>query len=780
MPSQRFRFLKKLLYCTLISLVSAVSIAAPVETITIRGTSRYSRSTLLAYAAIAEGDEISESDVPQIIHNLYLTDFFDEIEVDYSEEQRSLLIAVKEKSVLGEIEFHGYSHFSKTDLTKALVEYKLEVGRPFNDRALENMIREIQKMYYLDGYYEAHLPFSIDTREDGTLSVSIQVQEGTTAKVSAINIHGNYAFPSYTLRSALSLQATNALTFVTSADKYSEYKIEQDTIALENFYHDHGYPDMRVVDKRIRLTETRRGIIIDIFIEEGDKQIITEIAIDAPIELELRSYDRPDTPLSWNQKVIDDYEAKIRDSLNLAGYVYGEIRQERFPISSAACKLVYHVYPGIQYRIRDYNIQGNILTNERVVRNFITRPEGTYYSAADLRSFQEGLMRSSIFNDVQINPHAVSSHEVDLHINLEEAKTKKVFATGAVSNLGYMWTVGFEDRNILGTGTKTVVKYESDREANVFQLALSNPYITTKNIEAYLNFERVQKSYQNDYMFFKQDRNIYSTTLGSTWLVKQDLRFGMSSNYFIEKDKNVKELVDNPGEQPWAHYLFGSVKLFRNMFNRYTLPDRGYRWELFSQASLPVGDYTYTDSGLSYQHYHPFGKTGFIFYQNLSARFMFPYGDSSKSVIPSTRLLTCGGSDDIRGYHYTSVGPEIQSLQSDGTYTYKTVGGNIKSTLKTELILPNSMFQIDYDQIRLSLFIDVAQLWRTVPVPDSYNENGNTYMSAEGVRATGGICLRFVSPILPPMIMSLNYPLIQKVRDKIKYEYYSFGSQMEF
>jgi outer membrane protein insertion porin family len=598
--------------------------------------------------------------------------------------------------------------------------------------------------------------------------------------VSAINIHGNYAFPSYTLRSVLSLQATNALTFVTSADKYSEYKIEQDRIVLENFYHDNGYPDMRVVDKRIRLTETMRGIIIDIFVEEGEKQNITEIVIDVPIKLELNRYYCPDVPFSWNQRIIDDYESKIRDSLNLAGYVYGEIRQERVIISSGGCKLVYHVYPGTQYRIRDYHIQGNILTNERIIRNFITRPEGTYYSAADLRSLQEGLMRSSIFNDVQINPHAVSAHEVDLHIGLEEAKTKKIFATGAVSNLGYMWNVGFEDRNIFGTGSKTVLKYESDREANTFQFALSNPYITTKNIEAYLNFERVQKSYANDYMFFKQDRNIYSTTVGATWLLKQDLRFGVSSNYFIEKDKNIQEVVDNPGERLWAHYLFGSVKLFRNMLNRYALPDRGYRWELFSQASLPVGDYTYTDSGLSYQHYHPLGKSGFIFYQSISARFMFPYGDTSKSVIPSTRLLTCGGSDDIRGYHYTSVGPEIQSLQTDGTYIYKTVGGNIKSTVKTELILPNSLFKIDYDQIRFSLFMDAAQLWRTVAIPDSYNENGNTYIPAEGVRLTGGLCLRFVSPILPPMTMSLNYPLIQKDRDKIKYEYYSFGSQMEF
>jgi outer membrane protein assembly factor BamA len=253
----------------------------------------------------------------------------------------------------------------------------------------------------------------------------------------------------------------------------------------------------------------------------------------------------------------------------------------------------------------------------------------------------------------------------------------------------------------------------------------------------------------------------------------------MSGNYFIEKDKNATELMDNPGEKSWAHYVFFSTKLFQNMLNKYILPDRGYRWELFSQSSLPIGDYTYIDSGCYFQHYKPIGKTGFLFYQNMTARFMFPYGDTSKSAIPSTRLMSCGGSEDIRGYHFSSVGPEIRT-ETDGSFTYKTVGGNIKAVVKSEIIIPNSALNIDFDQVRFSVFLDAAQLWRTVPVPEAYYNNGNTYMPSEGVRISTGVCLRFVSPILPPMTLSLNYPLIRKERDKIKYESWSFGSQMDF
>jgi len=774
------------------SLWTSLVFADRIEKIVIDGSVRYSRATLLTYAAIDEGDEIFDQDIPQIIHNLYLTDFFDDLSVSYDDEEHTLNISVREKPILGKIDFIGCSHFSQTELTKALTEYKIEVGRAFNERSLENMIRELQAMYHLDGYYETSLPYSIDVHEDGALAVTINIAEGSTAKVSAINIHGNQSFPSYMLRSALSLQSSNAMTFITSADKYSEYKIEQDCQTLENFYHDHGYPMMKVVDKRISLTESRRGIIIDIFIVEGDYQKVIEIELDAPIEIAIDRYDRLEVPFIWNQSAIDLYESKIRDSLNVSGYVYGEIIQERIELNTGECRLIYHVSPGMQYRIRDYHIHGNTLTQERIIRNFITRPEGTLYASSDLHDLNDHLMRSSLFSNVQLNPQPVGAQEVDLHVTVEEDKTKKVFATGAIStrphegssevfsNMGFMWNMGYEDRNILGTGTKTIIKIESDTHENVFQFSLANPYVTTKNIECYVNFERILRRYQNDYMFFKQDRNIYSTTVGASWRMRNDIRFGLSTNYFIEKDKNETEVLTNPGETPWAHYVFASTKLFKNMFNRYVLPDRGYRWELFSQASLPIGDYTYTDCGLVMQHYQPLGRSGFIFYQHFSGRVMTPYGQTAKSVIPSTRLLSCGGSDDIRGYHYSAVGPEIRVLQSDETYSYKTVGGNIKASVKSECIIPNSLFNMDFDQVRLSLFLDVAQLWRTVPVPDAYNENGNTYLPSEGLRVAGGLCLRFVSPILPPMTMSVNYPLIRKDRDKIKYEYFSFGSQMEF
>lgn len=761
----------------------SVLCAAVIKQIDVEGLKRFSKETVLTYAAITEGDNLEETEVTQIISNLFVTDFFDDIQVELFSEQQRLKIIVKEKPVLASVDFSGNNHFGKNDIEKALTEHKIDKGRTFNERQCQNMIRELQAMYAVDGYYEAQINPEITDLGEGKVSLDIKIDEGSTARIQEINFHGNDSISSFLLRDLMQLKSSSVFAFITSADKYSEYKLENDLILLQNYYKENGFPYMKVLDKKVALTALKKGLLIDIFISEGARQTVAKVSQQGAEHIDFSFMDSLSVPFIFDQKVLDDYESELRDLLNTQGYIYGEIRQDLRQIDDNHLEVCFIITPGELFRVHRYNFSGNFSTEEKIIRNFVKRPEGAVYSSADLKSFNQDLERTGLFNGVQINPKRISKTEVDIDVFLQEDKTKKLFATAGASNIGYMWNLGYEDRNIFGTGTKTALKLESDTYENSIQFALSNPYLTHKNIEGYLHFDRIKRSYQNKFMFFKQDRDIYSTTVGTNWAVSSHTRFGLNTNYFIEKERNTQEIADNPGEQVMTHYVFLGAKLFRNTFNKYILPDDGYRWELYTQASLPLGDYTYTDSGVNAQNYIPIGKTGFVFYQNASFRLMYPYGNSPKDVIPSTRLLSCGGAEDIRGYHFNSIGPELQITSVDGYVNYKTIGGNIKFSLKSELIIPNKLLNIDYDQIRVSFFVDAAQLWRTIPVPAAYLEGSsvpNVYYPAGGIRLSAGIALRFVSQILPPISMSINYPLLQKQRDKVKYEYFSFGSQMDF
>lgn len=761
-----------------------------VEHIVVEGNQRFSRETILTYAAIDEGEEFDESDTAQIITNLFVTDFFDNIQVFFDPSSSTLTISLKEKPIIGEITWKGNNHFGDGDIEKSLSEYDIIKGRTFNQRNLSTMIRELTMMYAMDGYYEASITYTLTELDNGAKSLDIKIEEGETAKIHQINFHGNKSFPPHKLQSMMNLQPTNILTMLTSSDKYGEYKLEHDCQALTFFYQNQGYPAMQIIDKKVSLTPEKKGIVIDIFIEEGERQRLMEVILDLPEGIELENLEDFDTGNWWKQESINSYEEEIRDALNIGGYVYGEIHQERQSMAPGESRLIYHVRPGEKYRIAQYNFRGNTITSERILRNFVKRPEGTYYSSSDIKDLNDDLSRTGLFRHVQINPVPAGKEHVNMDVFVEEDKTKKLFAMGGISTVdtGFTWSLGYEDRNIFGTGMRTSLKVESDNYESVYQFSLTNPYLTQHNLESHFSIERVRRSYQNENMFFKQDRNIFSVSKGLSWKLNATVRAGVNLNYFAEENKNATQASDN-GEEVWGHYVFFSARLSENQLNRYVMADRGYSWECSSQVSLPLGDYTYTDNTFKAQRYTPIGKTGYIVYNSFTLRAMFPYGESPKNDVPSTRLLSCGGAADIRGYNFSSIGPQIrqQTINAQDPdalpeYIYQTVGGNFKYTLRNELIFPNEALQIPFDQVRVSLFIDSAQLWRTdsIPVPESYNTGSYTYIPTQGIKATGGICVRFVSQFLPPITASVNYPLIWDEKDKTKYEYFSFATQMEF
>ena len=110
----------------------SIGFAAVIKEIEVDGLKRFSKDTVLTYAAVNEGDNLEQSDVPQIISNLFITDFFDDIQVKLFPEAQRLNILVKEKPVLASVDFSGNVHFSKSDIEKSLTEHKIDKGRTFN------------------------------------------------------------------------------------------------------------------------------------------------------------------------------------------------------------------------------------------------------------------------------------------------------------------------------------------------------------------------------------------------------------------------------------------------------------------------------------------------------------------------------------------------------------------------------------------------------------------------------------------------------------------------
>ena len=93
--------IKKIFFALFIVLFTTSSNSEVINKIIIEGNKRVSDETIKVYGDIQIKKDISENDVNKIISNLYSTNFFEEVEIELS--QNILTIQVKEYPVVNQL-----------------------------------------------------------------------------------------------------------------------------------------------------------------------------------------------------------------------------------------------------------------------------------------------------------------------------------------------------------------------------------------------------------------------------------------------------------------------------------------------------------------------------------------------------------------------------------------------------------------------------------------------------------------------------------------------------
>ena len=142
--------LKKIFFIILsFFLLSSLSYAEVVKKITIKGNQRVSNETIKVFSSIKIGDEINTDKLNEIVDNLYITNFFDNISTYF--ENQELIIKVEESPIINKIEFKGIK--SKTLIDSVRKNLKLKSRSSYNKFQVENDKFEIISDLKNRGYY---------------------------------------------------------------------------------------------------------------------------------------------------------------------------------------------------------------------------------------------------------------------------------------------------------------------------------------------------------------------------------------------------------------------------------------------------------------------------------------------------------------------------------------------------------------------------------------------------------------------------------------------------
>ncbi|MCF6193554.1 MAG: outer membrane protein assembly factor BamA, partial [Kangiellaceae bacterium] len=467
-----------------------------------------------------------------------------------------------------------------------------------------------------------------------------------------------------------------------------------------------------------------------------------------------------------------------------------------------------YIDPGKKVYVNRINFAGNETTNDQVLRREARLMEGGALSTSQVERTKILLQRLTYIEEVEVETPKIEDKEDRVDVNYEV----KERSAGTISGgLGYGSTFGLSlnanvsHNNFLGSGKTVGFSVNKNSFSTSYSVNYFDPYFTVDAISL-----GAGASYRTTDF---GEINIAATLLDTVALdmnmgypideiTRLNFGLGIQKNDLSANGNLSQQIIDffiengrNARVEPDFSYdlLKFSTSISRNSLNRGIFPDRGTRHILALSGAAPGSDLLFYKLDYSMDHYIPFAP-GWSLLSRVKLSFGDGYGKSES--LPYFENFFASGSQSVRGFERNTIGPKeifrIPTILDDRSVIdifdqprnsvlpqdfdqivigRRSVGGNAKALLSTELIFPIPFVE-NSNSLRASFFVDVGNLWDTkfnlnefsglapaqfAQVPD--------FSKVDTYRASTGISLQWLSP-MGPLVISLSKILRSQTGDK--------------
>lgn len=134
-----------------------------ISNIIIQGNQRVSNDTILTYANISKGDQITSILIQDVIKRLYETRYFDDISV--TQKFNDLIISVVEKPIVSNIIITDNNIIEDEDIITALEDVGISRTQPYDKNIFDKIEQELVRLYFDRGRYNASITTKINQLE---------------------------------------------------------------------------------------------------------------------------------------------------------------------------------------------------------------------------------------------------------------------------------------------------------------------------------------------------------------------------------------------------------------------------------------------------------------------------------------------------------------------------------------------------------------------------------------------------------------------------------------
>lgn len=747
-----------------VSLALAAQMAWAVDPFTVgdirvEGLQRVEAGTVFASMPVRVGETYNDEKGTAAIRSLFALGLFTDVRLEVN--GNVLVVIVQERPTVASVEFAGNKEFSKEILQGALRDAGLAAGRPYDKAIADRAEQELKRQYINRSLYGAEVVTTVTPTERNQVNLTFNITEGRTARIQDIDIVGNKAFSTGTLKDLFDLDTGGWMSWYSKSDQYSRAKLNADLETLRSYYLARGYLDFTIDSTQVAMSPDKESISITVNVTEGERFVVSGISLGGNYlekEDEFKSLITIKPGEAYNADQIAQTVKSFTDHFGNYGFAFAAV-EPRTEVDRANNRvaIVLQADPSRRAYVRRINIQGNAKTRDEVVRREFRQFESSWYDAEKIKLSRDRVDRLGYFTELSITSAEVpgAPDQVDLNVELKEKPTGSIsIGAGYSSAEKVSLTFGLTQDNLFGSGNRLDLQLNTGKFNRTAVVSATDPYFTANGVSRTVDvFYKSQKPYQD------QGGNYTLVTMGG------GLKFGVPVTELdtIYVGINAERTQIKPGTNIPAAYLayaerFGyastsfpfTLGWSRDSRDSALAPNSGRYQRLLGELGL-LGDARYVKANYQYQQYIPLSKR-----YTLAFNGEVGWGKGlGGRPFPVFKNYYSGGLGSVRGYEQSTLGPR------DVTGAF--IGGTRKVTLNTEFITPFPGVGNDRT-LRLFGFVDIGGL---------YGEGEK--LSASGLRASTGIGFSWISP-LGPLRFAFAVPLRKQPGDRIQRLQFQIGT----
>ncbi len=709
-----------------------------IKSINVTGSQRIEPETVRSYVKLRAGSPYSVETLDDALRDLLETELFADVQI--RDDKGALTIEVKENPVINRILLEGNKRLKEE---KIRPEIKLAPRTIFTRSKTRADVARIIDLYQRQGRFAASVEPKMVMLDQNRVDIVFEISEGPKSKVRQINIIGNEKFKDSKLQGEMATQQARFYKFLSSKSGYDPDKLAYDQSKLRQFYLTQGYADFRVISAVAELTPDKRDFIVTYVVEEGERYKFGEVTVES----DLRDFKPnlaaiPTKKDDWyNAKMVEDTVESLTESAGLFGYAFAEVNPDfTRDKDTRTMTLVYKIADAPRVYVERVDINGNTLTQDKVIRREFRLAEGDAFNSFQVKRSSDRIQSLGFFQEkLEIEQKPGSSPDkIILEANVEEKSTGELQLSAGFSSLErFILNFSIQQRNFRGKGQvlRASVNYSSYSKA--IELGFTEPYLFDKNIALGGDIFRRDSSSFN---FINSSRNTTykQVTTGlqlrvgvpvtEFWSVAG--RYGLSFDD-ITLDQNQFFFNGNCDPLLAGRYLcdaigkrttssLGYSLVFDNLNNR-ARPSAGQRL-VFSQDFAGLGgSVKYLKTSVDADKYwRVLGN--FIFSVGIEGGYVIPFNQSRGAGIDKVRLTDRFflGEPQIRGFDIRGIGPRVQRANYNlATNTLVTdpkqitddaIGGRAYYLSRAELEIPLGSGAKELG-LRPSIFLDVGSVF---------------------------------------------------------------------